>query len=75
MQFTVCPNIYPPYTCRRCETIVAEPAIPMITDRDMAAPGLPAQIAIQKYADYSPLCRLEGPFSATASGLCVPLAG
>jgi transposase len=54
---------YPQFACRRCETIVAEPVAPALIDRGQAAPGLLAQVAIQKYADHLPLYRQEGIFA------------
>ena len=50
---------YPQLACPRCETIVAEPVAPALIDRGQAAPGLLAQIVIQKYADHLPLYRQE----------------
>jgi transposase len=54
---------YPQFACPRCETIVAEPVVPALIDRGQAAPGLLAQIAIQKYADHLPLYRQEAIFT------------
>ena len=48
---------------RACETIVAEPVAPAIIDRGLAAPGLLAQVAIQKYTDHLPLYRQEAIFA------------
>ncbi len=50
---------YPQLACPHCETIVAEPVAPALIDRGQAAPGLLAQITIQKYADHLPLYRQE----------------
>lgn len=59
LQFFVRRDVYPQYACRPCEHIVAKPVAPAIIDRGLAAPGLLAQIAIQKYADHLPLYRQE----------------
>lgn len=56
MTFKVRRDVYPQYACRHCETIVAEPVAPAILDGGMAAPGLLAQVAIQKYADHRVSC-------------------
>jgi len=42
---------------------VAEPVAPAILDRGMAAPGLLAQVVIQKYTDHLPLYRQEAIFA------------
>ena len=63
MTFKVRRDVYPQYACRHCETIVAEPVAPAILDGGMAAPGLLAQVAIQKYADHLPLYRQEAIFA------------
>lgn len=63
MQFKVRRDVYPQYACRRCEMIVAEPVAPAILDGGMAAPGLLAQVAIQKYQDHLPLYRQEAIFA------------
>ena len=63
MQFKVRRDVYPQYACRHCETVVAEPVAPAIVDGGMAAPGLLAQVAIQKYADHLPLYRQEAIFA------------
>lgn len=63
MVFFVRRDVYPQYACRRCETIVAEPVAPALIDRGQAAPGLLAQVAIQKYADHLPLYRQEAIFA------------
>jgi transposase len=54
---------YPQFACPTCETIVAEPVAPALIDRGQAAPGLLAQVAIQKYADHLPLYRQEAIFA------------
>lgn len=63
MVFFVRRDVYPQYACRHCETIVAEPVAPAIVDRGQAAPGLLAQVAIQKYVDHLPLYRQEAIFA------------
>ncbi len=63
MTFFVRRDVHPQYACRHCETIVAEPVAPAILDRGMAAPGLLAQVAIQKYTDHLPLYRQEAIFA------------
>ena len=63
MKFFVRREVHPQYACRRCETIVAEPVAPAILDRGLAAPGLLAQVAIQKYTDHLPLYRKRAPSS------------
>lgn len=63
LKFFVRRDVYPQYTCRKCETVVAEPVAPAIIDRGMAAPGLLAQVAINKYADHLPLYRQEAIFA------------
>lgn len=63
MSFKVRRDVYPQYACRHCETIVAEPVAPAIVDGGLAAPGLLAQVAIQKYADHLPLYRQETIFA------------
>jgi transposase len=61
--FFVHRDVYPQYACRTCETIVAEPVAPAIIDRGLAAPGLLAQVVIQKYVDHLPLYRQEAIFA------------
>ncbi|MFC5583438.1 IS66 family transposase [Rhodanobacter terrae] len=63
MKFFVRRDVHPQYACRACETIVAEPVAPAILDRGLAAPGLLAQVAIQKYTDHLPLYRQEAIFA------------
>lgn len=61
--FFVRRDVYPQYACRACESIVAEPVAPAIIDRGLAAPGLLAQVVIQKYVDHLPLYRQEAIFA------------
>jgi transposase len=61
--FFVRRDVYPQYACRACEIIVAEPVAPAIIDRGLAAPGLLAQVVIQKYVDHVPLYRQEAIFA------------
>jgi transposase len=63
MTFFVRRDVHPQYACRTCETIVAEPVAPALLDRGLAAPGLLAQVAIQKYTDHLPLYRQEAIFA------------
>lgn len=63
MKFFVRRDVHPQYACKRCETIVAEPVAPSVLDRGLAAPGLLAQVAIQKYTDHLPLYRQEAIFA------------
>ncbi len=63
MTFFVRRDVHPQYACRACETVVAEPVAPAILDRGLAAPGLLAQVAIQKYTDHLPLYRQEAIFA------------
>lgn len=63
MRFFVHRDVHPQYACRHCETIVAEPVAPAILDRGIAAPGLLAQVVIQKYTDHLPLYRQEAIFA------------
>lgn len=63
MKFFVRRDVHPQYACRACETIVAEPVAPAILDRGLAAPGLLAQVAIQKYTDHLPLYQQEAIFA------------
>jgi transposase len=52
-------HIRPQYTCRKCETVVAEAVPPAIIDGGLAAPGLLAWVVTGKYLDHLPLYRLE----------------
>jgi transposase len=61
--FFVRRDVYPQYACRACETIVAKPVAPAIIDRGLAAPGLLAQVVVQKYVDHLPLYRQEAIFA------------
>lgn len=56
-------EVYPQYACRACECVVAEPVAPAVIDRGMAAPGLLAQIVVQKYVDHLPLYRQEAIYA------------
>jgi transposase len=62
-EFFVRRDVYPQYACRACETVVAEPVAPAVIDRGLAAPGLLAQVVIQKYVDHLPLYRQEAIFA------------
>ncbi|WP_082190123.1 IS66 family transposase [Frateuria defendens] len=63
-------EVYPQYACRTCQTVVAEPVAPAIIDRGLAAPGLLAQVVIQKYVDHLPLYRQEAIYAR--HGLTLP---
>ena len=63
IEFFVRRDVHPQYACRACETVVAEPVAPSILDRGIAAPGLLAQVVIQKYTDHLPLYRQEAIFA------------
>lgn len=54
---------YPQLACPHCKSIVAEPVARALIDRGQAAPGLLAQVAIQKHADHLPLYRQEAIFA------------
>lgn len=58
-EFFVRRDVYPQYACRACETITAAPVPAAIIDRGLAAPGLLADVVINKYTDHLPLYRLE----------------
>lgn len=63
LKFFVRRDVYPQYACRCCERVVAEPVAPALLDRSIAAPGLLAQVVIQKYTDHLPLYRQEAIFA------------
>lgn len=63
LKFFVRRDIYPKYACRACETVIVEPVAPAILDRSLAAPGLLAQVVIQKFTDHLPLYRQEAIFA------------
>ncbi|WP_147654203.1 IS66 family transposase [Vulcaniibacterium gelatinicum] len=69
LKFFVRRDVYPQYACRRCETIVAEPVAPSVLDRGIAAPGLLAQVVVQKYTDHLPLYRQEAMFARSGIAL------
>lgn len=58
-EFFVRREVYPQYACRACETVVAESVPASIIDRGLAAPGLLADVVVNKYTDHLPLYRLE----------------
>ena len=58
-KFFVIRHIRPQYVCRQCETVTAAPVAPAVIDGSLAAPGLLAWVAIGKFLDHLPLCRLE----------------
>lgn len=59
VRFFVRKHIYPKYTCRQCDTVVAAPSVPAVIDRGLPAPGLLAHILVGKYADHLPLYRQQ----------------
>ena len=69
MTFFVRRDVHPQYACRTCETIVAAPVAPAILDRGLAAAGLLAHVAIQKYTDHLPLNRQEAIFARAGINL------
>ena len=69
IEFFVQREIYPQYTCRPCERIVAEPVAPAILDRSQAAPSLLAQVAVAKYLDHLPLYRQEAIYARSGVAL------
>lgn len=56
-RFFVRKHIYPTYACRSCVTLTVAPVPAVIIDRDHPAPGLLAQVLVNKYADHLPLHR------------------
>lgn len=58
-RFFVHRHIRPQYACRACETVIAEPIPAAVIDGSLAAPGLLAWIATQKFLDHLPLYRIE----------------
>lgn len=58
-RFFVHRHIRPQYACRPCETVSAAAIPAAIIDGGLAAPGLHAWVAIQKYLDHLPLYRIE----------------
>jgi len=69
LEFFVRRDVHPQYACRKCETITAVPVAPTIIDRGIAAPGLLAQVLIQKYTDHLPLYRQEAIFARSGVSL------
>ena len=58
-RFFVHRHIRAQYACRACETIIAEPIPAAVIDGSLAAPGLLAWVATQKFLDHLPLYRIE----------------
>ena len=58
-RFFVHRHIRPQYACRACQTMTAEPIPAAVIDGSLAAPGLLAWIATQKFLDHLPLYRIE----------------
>jgi transposase len=63
IEFFVRREVFPQYTCRPCDRIVAVPVPAAILDRSQAAPSLLAQVTIAKYLDHLPLYRQEGIYA------------
>ena len=57
--FFVHRHIRPQYACRACETVTAAPIPAAVIQGSLAAPGLHAWIAVQKFLDHLPLYRIE----------------
>ena len=58
-RFFVHRNIRPQYACHPCETVTVAPIPPAVIDGGMAANGLLAWVAANKYLDHLPLYRIE----------------
>lgn len=58
-RFFVHRHIRPQYACRACDTVTAEPIPAAVIDGGLAAPGLLAWVATQKFLDHLPLYRIE----------------
>jgi transposase len=58
-KFFVHRHIRPQYACRTCETVTAAAIPPAVIDGGLAAPGLLAWVATQKFLDHLPLYRVE----------------
>ena len=83
-------HIRPKYACQSCRAnIVIAQRLPEPIERGLPGPGLPAQVAVIKYADHLPLYRQEGisrrsgvepsrstmcDWMAAAAGLLNPIA-
>lgn len=48
------------WVCRRCETLIQAPIPAQIIDKGIPSAGLLAHVLISKFADHTPLYRLEG---------------
>ena len=58
-RFFVRRHIRPQYACRTCETVSAAAIPAAVIDGSLAAPGLLAWVATQKFLDHLPLYRIE----------------
>ena len=58
-RFFVLRHIRPQYACRACETVSAAAIPTAVIDGSLAAPGLLAWVASQKFLDHLPLYRIE----------------
>ncbi|MCD0279736.1 IS66 family transposase, partial [Xanthomonas melonis] len=63
LEFYVKRDVYPQYSCRRCELIVAEPVAAAIIERGQADASLLAQVAVAKYVDHLPLYRQQAIYA------------
>ena len=58
-RFFVHRHIRPQYACRTCDTVSAAAIPAAVIDGSLAAPGLLAWVATQKFLDHLPLYRIE----------------
>ena len=59
-EFFVHRHVYGKWTCRCCQSLTQEPAVPEVVDGGMAASGLLAHTLISRFADHLPYYRQEG---------------
>ena len=63
-------NVRKMYACLRChDAVVTAPAPPAPIEKGLPGPGLLAQVAIAKYADHTPLYRMERIFARSGVDL------
>jgi transposase len=48
------------WVCRSCETLIQAPVPPQVIDKGIPTAGLLAHVLVSKFADHTPLYRLEG---------------
>ena len=58
-RFFVHRHIRPQYACRACDRVTAKPIPAAVIQGSLAAPGLHAWVATQKFLDHLPLYRIE----------------